>query len=230
MFAQRITFDQAITSNYTGLMPAFFVDVLATSLCVPPPICHLMGRDEGRHGSGARGTQSSQALAVIAQNIDLAADEESAICRGANVPTFEVKVPVGANQIAADRDAVAEATQAMCCDPTPWTRSPARTRQQPRSGHDHSFRAVGQRRRDRGEVDPQGWRLREHERAVLAAAGAAESRPRRSLDRACASASCTRYGTRKGKVLPGALGVCIGGDRTSGYVHAKNSSFGHSMT
>ena len=70
--------------------------VVRTSTDLPPDT----GRDEGRHGSGARGTQSSQALAVIAQNIDLAADEEGAICQDTGMPTFEVKVPVGANQIA----------------------------------------------------------------------------------------------------------------------------------
>ena len=52
---------------------------------------------------------------MIAQNIDLAADEvEGAICQDNGMPTFEVKVPVGANQIAMKkqiRDAVAEATR-----------------------------------------------------------------------------------------------------------------------
>src|SRR4029079_17438087 len=59
-------------------------------------------------------TQSAQALAVIAQNIDLAADEEGAICQDTGMPTFEVKTPVGANQIVMKkqiRAAVAEATK-----------------------------------------------------------------------------------------------------------------------
>ena len=56
-------------------------------------------RDEGRHATEAPGTQSAQALAIIAQNIDQAADCEGAICQDTGMPTFEVKTPIGANQI-----------------------------------------------------------------------------------------------------------------------------------
>ena len=62
----------------------------------------------------AEGTQSAQALSIIAQNIDQAADCEGAICQDTGMPTFEVKTPVGANQIvmkAQIREAVAEATR-----------------------------------------------------------------------------------------------------------------------
>src|SRR5262249_51642525 len=59
-------------------------------------------------------TRSSQALTIIAQNIDLAVDHEGAICQDTGMPTFEVKVPLGANQIwmrEQIRRAVAEATR-----------------------------------------------------------------------------------------------------------------------
>ena len=56
-------------------------------------------------------------------------------------------------------------------------------RQQPRPGHaDHPFRSVGEPRH-RDQADPQGRRLREHQRAVFAAGGTRPSRPRRSLAR-----------------------------------------------
>src|SRR5262245_39199255 len=60
------------------------------------------------------GTRASQALAIIAQNIELAVDHERAICQDTGMPTFEVHVPVGANQIwmrSQIREAVAEATR-----------------------------------------------------------------------------------------------------------------------
>src|SRR4029450_11795816 len=47
-------------------------------------------------------------------NIDQAADCEGAICQDTGMPTFEIRVPVGANQIWMKqqiRDAVAEATR-----------------------------------------------------------------------------------------------------------------------
>src|SRR2546428_2918993 len=59
------------------------------------------------------GTRASQALTIIAQNIGLATDVEGAICQDTGMPTFEIKVPVGANQIwmrQQIREAIAEAT------------------------------------------------------------------------------------------------------------------------
>ena len=60
------------------------------------------------------GTQSSQALDIIASNIDMASDDEGPICQDTGMPTFVVHTPVGVNQIAirkAIREAVAEATR-----------------------------------------------------------------------------------------------------------------------
>jgi fumarate hydratase class I len=59
-------------------------------------------------------TQAGQALAIIGQNIDMASDVEGPICQDTGMPTFEIKTPVGLNQIVMKKqilDAVAEATQ-----------------------------------------------------------------------------------------------------------------------
>src|SRR5271165_4419938 len=60
------------------------------------------------------GTQSAQALGIIATNIDMAQQDESPICQDTGMPTFIVHTPVGVNQIRikkAIREAVAEATR-----------------------------------------------------------------------------------------------------------------------
>ena len=44
-------------------------------------------------------SRAGTALNIISQNIDQAADIEGAICQDTGMPTFEVKTPVGANQI-----------------------------------------------------------------------------------------------------------------------------------
>ena len=80
---------------------------------------------------------------------------------------------------------------------------------------------------DRGQADPQGRRLREHERAVRAAGGAADhlGRADRTLD---GVRKCILHAVWKAQgkgCSPGAVGVCIGGDRTSGYLHAKEQLF-----
>ena len=97
-------------------MPSsFFESVLSlivrTSTDLPPDVRAAMKVAMNHEEPG---TQSSQALTIIAQNIDQAADGEGAICQDTGMPTFEVKTPVGANQIVMKkeiREAVAEATR-----------------------------------------------------------------------------------------------------------------------
>src|SRR5262249_59579569 len=81
-----------------------------TSTNLPPDVRRAMARLL-EHEQGAR---SAQALQVIAANIDMASDKEGPICQDTGWPTFEIKTPVGANQIVMKkeiRDAVAEATR-----------------------------------------------------------------------------------------------------------------------
>ena len=120
------------------------------------------------------------------------------------MPTFEVKTPVGANQIWMKqqiRDAMAEATK----------RGKLRPNSVDSLTGENSGNNLGpgtpivhfeqwERDDDRSEAHSQGRRLREHERAVLRAHRAAAPGPRRShTSKACASASCTRCGTRRAK-------------------------------
>ena len=64
------------------------------------------------------GTRAGQALTIIAQNIDQAAACDGPICQDTGMPTFDVKVPLGTNQIWLRRQiqqAVAEATRRGSC-------------------------------------------------------------------------------------------------------------------
>jgi len=106
----------AASLNYTlRMLPAFFDSVVQlivrTSTDLPPDVRAAM---RGALGGEPAGTRAAQALTIIAQNIDLAADAEGAICQDTGMPTFEVKVPVGVNQIwmrQQIREAIAEATR-----------------------------------------------------------------------------------------------------------------------
>src|ERR1700683_3766531 len=97
------------------MLPSFFDSVLQlivrTSTARPPELRAWWGTALLAERAG---TRASQALTIIAQNIDLAVDTEGAICQDTGMPTFEIKVPVGANQIwmrAQIREAIAEATR-----------------------------------------------------------------------------------------------------------------------
>jgi fumarate hydratase class I len=60
------------------------------------------------------GSKAAQAMEIISQNIDMACEEQGAICQDTGMPTFDIHCPVGADQIAMEEDirwAVGEATR-----------------------------------------------------------------------------------------------------------------------
>ena len=175
-------------------------------------------------------TRASQALTIIAQNIDLAADGEGAICQDTGMPTFEVKVPVGANQIwmrQQIREAVAEATR--------------RGKLRPNSVDSITGKNSGD---NLGPGTPiihfDQWDRDQIEVKLILKGGGCENtnaqysvpvelphlgRADRNLEgvRKCILHAVWQA---QGKgCAPGAVGVCIGGDRTSGYLHAKEQLF-----
>jgi fumarate hydratase class I len=211
--------------------PSFFDSVLQlivrTSTDLPPDVRAAM---KTALGSEPDGTRSSQALTIIAQNIDLAVDGEGAICQDTGMPTFAVKVPVGADQIRLRREireAVAEATR--------------RGKLRPNSVDS----ITGQNSGDNlGPGTPiihfDQWERDDIEiKLILKGGGCENTNAQYSLPVELphlGRADRTLDGVRKcilhavwqaqGKgCSPGAVGVCIGGDRTSGYTHAKEQLF-----
>ncbi len=84
--------------------------ITQTSTNLPPDVRRAMARMLEQE----QGARSAQALQVIATNIDMAGDNEGPICQDTGWPTFEIKTPVGANQIVMKkeiREAIAEATK-----------------------------------------------------------------------------------------------------------------------
>ena len=201
--------------------------IIRTSTDLPPDVRAAM---KVALADEPGGTQSAQALSIIAQNIDQAADCEGAICQDTGMPTFEVKVPVGANQIEMKREirnAVAEATRRGKLRPNSVdsiTGENSGTNLGPGTPIIH----VEQWERDEIEV-----------RLILKGGGCENMNIQYSLPAELAGlgrADRTLEGVRKcilhavwnaqGKgCAPGAVGVCIGGDRTSGYAHAKEQLF-----
>src|ERR1043166_3506069 len=85
--------------------------VTETATNLPEDVRRAIKRAAGQERPG---TQSAQALTIIAQNIDMAKDRALPICQDTGMPTFVVHTPVGANQIkirTAIEEAIAEATR-----------------------------------------------------------------------------------------------------------------------
>lgn len=85
--------------------------ITQTSTNLPPDVRAAMSK---AIGAETPGTQSHQALTIMGTNIDMAKEDEGAICQDTGLPTFIVHTPVGVNQLViakAIREAVAEATR-----------------------------------------------------------------------------------------------------------------------
>src|SRR5258706_16073896 len=85
--------------------------ITETSTNLPPDVRAAMAAAVAEENPA---TSAGTALSVIATNIDMACDKEGPICQDTGMPTFELKTPVGMNQIAMKREireAIAEATQ-----------------------------------------------------------------------------------------------------------------------
>ncbi|MGE3274720.1 MAG: FumA C-terminus/TtdB family hydratase beta subunit [Vicinamibacterales bacterium] len=213
------------------MLPTFFDSVLElivqTSTNLPPDVRAAM---RGARAEEEEGSRAAQALMIIAQNIDQAAEGEGAICQDTGMPTFEVKTPVGANQIWMKqqiREAIAEATK--------------RGKLRPNSVDSLTGENSGN---NLGPGTPiihfEQWERDEIEVKLILKGGGCENMNSQYALPAelphLGRADRTLEGVRKcilhavwhaqGKgCAPGAIGVCVGGDRTAGYVHAKEQLF-----
>ncbi|MBK9242017.1 MAG: fumarate hydratase [Acidobacteria bacterium] len=201
--------------------------ITRTATDLPPDVRQAMRHAMGQEPEGTRG---AQALAVIAENIDQAAACEGPICQDTGWATFEVHTPVGVNQMwvrAQIRDAVAEATR----------------RGKLRSNSVDSI--TGENSGDNlGPGTPvihfDQWERDDIEVRLLLKGGGCENvnaqyalpveldhlgRADRSLE---GVRKCILHAIWKAQgkgCSPGAVGVCVGGDRTAGYQHAKEQLF-----
>jgi fumarate hydratase, class I len=213
------------------MLPSFFSSILdlivKTSTNLPPDVRVAMRQAMTAEPGG---TRSAQALTIIAQNIDQAAADEGAICQDTGMPTFEVKVPVAANQIwmrQQIRDAVAEATRRGVLRPNSVD-SITGSNSGDNLGPGTPIIHFEQWERDEIEI-----------KLLLKGGGCENMNGQYSLPAELPNlgqADRTLDGVRKcilhavwhaqGKgCSPGAVGVCVGGDRTSGYLHAKEQLF-----
>ena len=201
--------------------------ITRTSTDLPPDVRAAMRVAMGREPSG---TRAAQALSIIGENIDQAASCEGPICQDTGMPTFKIKTPVAFNQIALRREveeAVAEAT----------TRGKLRPNSVDSITGENSGNNLGP---GTPIIYFDQWERDDIEVKLLLKGGGCENtnaqyalpmelphlgRADRSLE---GVRKCILHAVWKAQgkgCSPGAVGVCVGGDRTSGSYHAKEQLF-----
>jgi fumarate hydratase class I len=202
--------------------------VVRTSTDLPPDVRRAMARALEGESADSR---SGQAMSVISANIDMANDCEGPICQDTGWPTFEIRTPVGTDQMrveAAIHAAIAEATR--------------RGKLRPNSVDSLTGRNTGD---NLGAGTPtihfRQWdNTAEIEVRLLLKGGGCENkniqyslptelphlgRADRDLDGVRKCLLHAVWQAQGHGCSAGALGVCIGGDRTTGYEHAKGQLF-----
>jgi fumarate hydratase, class I len=201
--------------------------IIETSTNLPPDVRQAMSVATQREKPH---TQAGQALAIIGQNIDMAFENEGAICQDTGFLTFEIKTPVGVNQMVMKReiqDAIAEATK--------------RGKLRPNSVDSITGKNSGN---NLGPGTPafhfEQWEKPDVEVRLLLKGGGCENKNIQysvpctldhlgRADRDLAGVKkCILHAVWQAQGQgcgPGALGVCIGSDRASGYHHAKLQLF-----
>ncbi len=201
--------------------------IIQTSTNMPPDVRQAMAwalkteRPESKAG---------QALSIIGENIDMATDNEGPICQDTGFPTFEIKTPVGVNQIEMRKqieEAVVEATK--------------RGKLRPNSVDSLTGKNTGT---NLGPGTPvthfEQWEENVIEVRLILKGGGCENKNIQysvpcNLDH-LGRADRDLEGVRKCILhavwqaqgqgcAPGAIGVCIGSDRAEGYHLAKQQLF-----
>src|SRR5664279_5853455 len=201
--------------------------IVQTSTNLPPDVRAAMKMTAAAETPA---TQSSQALGIVLANIDMANDDQGAICQDTGMPTFVIHTPVGVNQIQlrkAIETAVAEATRLGKLRPNSVDSITGKN-----SGNNLGVETP--------VIHFEQWEEDQIEVKLVLKGGGCENmnaqysvpcnldhlgRADRTLE---GVRKCILHAVWKAQGLgcaPGALGVCIGSDRAHGYSLAKGQLF-----
>ena len=127
--------------------------ITQTSTNLPPDVRTRMAAAMAAESAGS---QAASALDVMAINVDMALANAGPICQDTGMPTFEIRTPMGTNQLLMKQKIVRpwrKPPGRASCVPIPSIPSPERTAATT-SARDagHPLEPVGERGRDRSQA------------------------------------------------------------------------------
>lgn len=201
--------------------------IVDTSTNLPPDVRRALARAQLREEMGSR---AALALDTIVDNVGTAESDQGPICQDTGMPTFEVHTPVGANQIIMEREikaAVAEATRL----------GKLRTNSVDSLNGKNTGDNLGP---GTPVIHFHQWERDDVEVKLILKGGGCENKniqyslpmeieglgkAGRDLDGVRKCILHAVYQAQGQGCSAGVVGVSIGGDRTSGYQHAKEQLF-----
>jgi fumarate hydratase class I len=197
--------------------------IIETSTNLPPDIRDAINKARELE---EKDTQASLALQTIAINVDMASEEQGAICQDTGMLTFEIKTPIGADQLIMKeqiKEAIVEATKLGKLRPNSVDSLTGKN-----SGNNlgPGTPVIHFKQWDKDEIEVKlvlkggGCENKNIQYSVPVDLGDL-GRADRSLE---GVRKCIMHAVHQAQghgCSAGAIGVCIGGDRASGYAMAK---------